>query len=136
MSHIEKLGYLVANLSQPILQARGVKGNEIHGRALEISTVFQPWKALAVVVVCSVCIFVVHFIYRTCIHYKWDLEYSRHTVQPPTDAAERNVIELPIAGLAQQKSIEIRRLERRQKYEQFLAPYTMVSPAWDVQGWF
>lgn len=127
MSQVEKLGHEVAMFSRSIVQAGGVEQKAIHGRALAISTVFDPWKVLTFIVTCFVCILLFHFLYRTFIHYKWNLGYSQHSAHPQLDD-ERNVIELPIAGLGQQQDIEIRRLERRQKFEQFLAPYTMVSP--------
>lgn len=82
---------------------------------------------VAVLILIVVCYCIVReFVYR-----KWGIEcYPRHfSPQQQQLEDERLAIEiqLELEELEHRELIMARRCERRRKYEQFLAPYTMVS---------
>ncbi len=94
------------------------------------------WREKPKLVCCYIAALVIaiiacYFILRDFLYRKWGIElYPKH-VSPQQQRLEdeRLAIEmqLEVEELEHQELIVARRIERRQKYKQFLAPFTMVS---------
>ena len=126
--------FFVASASMSFLWVRylqtEVANNDATGGIAQISFK-DPWMVFKYVSIGLFLVFLCGALLRKYLYYRWGIDCFRRGTrispgQEHLSADQRRALELLEEEMAQ-KDMDARRQERRRKYEQFLAPYTMVS---------
>ena len=97
----------------------------------------DPWTLFKYIATGVFLILLFSALLREYLFYRWGIDCCRRGRNSPLqeqqaeDRRRAMELQMELAEEMAQEGIHARRQERRRKYEQFLAPYTMVSHA----GW-
>ena len=100
-------------------------------RYLQTEAAVDPWKVFKYVTIGLSLLLVCCALFREYLYYSWDIDCCRRGTRNSSEQEHQPVDQrhslVLLAEEMAQHNMDARRQERRQKYEQFLAPYTIVS---------